>query len=64
MRKIPRFMKEYASFQIKSMYENELMSYNAKEEACQKITMAQAFYSRGSLTVTEAMDIICHCFAD
>lgn len=57
-------MKEYASFQIKSMYENELMSYNAKEEACQKITMAQAFYRRGSLTVTEAMDIICHCFAD
>lgn len=64
MNKIPRFMKEYASYQIKSMSEYDLMGETAKAKACQKITKAQSAYYRGLITVSEAMEMICHCFAD
>lgn len=62
MNKIPRFMKEYASYQIKSMNKYDLMAESVKAKACQRITNAQSAYYRGLITVDEAMKIICECF--
>lgn len=64
MNKIPRFMKEYASYQIKSMNKYPLMAESVKAKAYQRITNAQSLYHRGVITVDEAMKMICEYFGD
>lgn len=64
MNKIPRFMKEYASYQIKHMEVYVLMGEHVKEKARQKIIDAQSLYSKGYITVDEAMKMIGECFKD
>lgn len=62
--KIPRFMKEYASYQTKTICENNLMGDGVKAKAAAKITKAQSLYGRGLITVDEAMLMIVYCFTD
>lgn len=64
MNKIPRFMKEYASYQTRTMNTNDLMAESEKAKARQRITKAQSLYYRGLITVDEAMKIIYECFKD
>ena len=64
MNKIPRFMKEYAKYQIDTMAENNLMGDVPKVKATNKICKAQKAYENGMITVNEAMNMICNCFTD
>lgn len=64
MNKIPRFMKEYANYQINMMAENNLMTDEAKVKAANKICKVLKDYERGLITVDETMNNICHCFSD
>lgn len=62
--KIPRFMKEYASYQIKTMCENNLIDEAVKAKAVAKIAKAESLYGSGLITVDEAMNMIYNCFTD
>lgn len=64
MNKIPRFMNEYAKYQIDTMAENDIMADEPKVKATNKICKAQKLYECGLITVNEAMKMICDCFAD
>ena len=58
MNKIPRFMREYASFAKKGVDQCGLMKESKREEIRQRIDKALSFYQRGKITVGEAMMII------
>lgn len=57
MLKIPRFMKEYASYQKKFIEKNVLNKESGKR-SIERIDMTLRHYELGLLTVTEAMDLI------
>lgn len=55
---IPRFMREYASYQRKKIASSELMLEPVKKEMAKGIDMALKLYERRMITVDEAMTMI------
>ena len=53
--KVERFIKEYASYQIKAINSNELMKQEYKEKALNRIDNILKAKERGMITVDEAM---------
>ena len=62
MTKIPRFMKEYASYTKKSIFNSELMMYEIKQKAIAKIDKALQLTEKGLITTDEGMKLIVNCF--
>lgn len=60
MIKIPRFMKEYANNEIKFYKRKTLMADKYKNMAIERIQTAVNDYSRGLITLSEAMNIIAY----
>lgn len=58
MLKIPRFMREYANYEIKCYQSNKLMRPEAKEIYINAISGAVKDYQKGLITVEETMRII------
>ena len=62
MVKIPRFIKEYASYTKKSIFNSELMNYEIKQKAIKNIDKALHLTERGLITIDEGMKLIINCF--
>ena len=62
MVKIPRFMKEYASYTKKSIFNSELMMDEIKQKAIAKIDKALQLMENGLITIDEGMKLIVNCF--
>lgn len=62
MNKIPRFVKEYAAYQKRSIKGYDLMKADIKEKAIKKIDRTLIVLERGLITVDEAMNLIMKCF--
>lgn len=62
MNKIPRFVKEYAAYQKRSIKEYDLMRMDYKEKAIKKVDGALRVLEKGLITVDEAMNLIMKCF--
>ena len=62
MIKIPRFMKEYASYTKKAVFNSELMNDEIKQKAIKKIDKALQLTERGLITIDEGMSLIINCF--
>lgn len=60
MIKIPRFMREYANNEIKFYKRKTLMADKYKNMAIERIQTAVNDYSRGLITLSEAMNIIAY----
>lgn len=58
MIKLPRFVKEFASYQVKGIASNELMDKGTKQEMICKIEKAFSMAEYGLITVNECMQII------
>jgi len=59
MNKAPRFLKEYAAYQKKSISEKfPLMRSDYKQDIIDSIDRAEYLYIRGFITIDEAMRII------
>ena len=56
--KIPRFMKEFASYMHKEIESHDLMVDEVKAKWHKDIEYALKAYSRGMITVSEAMRMI------
>ena len=64
MVKIPRFMKEYASYTKKSIFNSELMMDEIKQKAIVKIDKALQLTEKGLITIDEGMKLIVNCFEE
>ena len=62
MAKIPRFMKEYASYTKKAVFNSELMNDEIKQKAVKKIDRALNLTEKGLITIDEGMRLILNCF--
>ena len=62
MVKIPRFMKEYASYTKQSISNCELMKPEIKEKAITKIDNTLRVTEKGLITIDEGMKSIMNCF--
>lgn len=62
MVKIPRFMKEYASYTKKAVFNSELMNDEIKQKAIKKIDRALHLAEKGLITIDEGMRLILNCF--
>lgn len=60
--KCERFIKEYASYQIKCIKGYDLMQVRYKYDAIENCKRAVALRERGLITVDEAIGIIKNCF--
>lgn len=60
MNKIPRYMKEYANAQRKSLKNNELMQEIYKTMAMEKIDRILRNVERGLITIDEGMKALCN----
>lgn len=58
MLKLPRFVKEFASYQVKIITSNELMYKGTKEEMICKIEKAVSMAEHGLITVSECMKLL------
>ena len=58
MLKVPRFMREYASYMRKYVIENKLLHEKTKSEWLNGIDDALTNYKMGVITVWEAMSMI------
>lgn len=58
MLKLPRFVKEFASYQVKRITINELMDKETKEEMICKIEKAVHLLEQGMITIEECMQIV------
>ena len=58
MLKIPRFMKEYASYMRRKLEENPLLHEKTKKEWLSGIDDALSLYKQGFISVWEAMSKI------
>lgn len=58
MLKLPRFVKEFASYQVKRITSNELMDKEAKQEMICKIEKAVSMAGYGLITVSECMKLL------
>ena len=62
MVKIPRFMKEYASYTKKAVFNSELMNDEIKQKAIKNIDRALNLTEMGLITIDEGMRLILNCF--
>lgn len=62
MVKIPRFMKEYASYTKKAVFNSELMNDEIKQKAIKKIDRALHLTKNNFITIDEGMSLIINCF--
>ena len=58
MNKAPRFMIEYANFQIRCLEHNKLMNDGIRNEIIRRIDRTVRMFERGFITVDEAMRLI------
>lgn len=58
MNKIPRFMKEYANFQIREINENDLIQEKYKTYAIKRIKRALELCEKGMVSVNGTMGLI------
>lgn len=64
MNKIPRFMKEYANYQISSIQGYDLMQEKFKTYGIDNVRRVLRNFEKGLITVEEAMDNVTHVFRD
>lgn len=62
MVKIPRFMKEYANYTKKAVFNSELMNDEIKQKAVKKIDRALYLAKNNFITIDEGMSLILNCF--
>ena len=62
MEKIPRFMKEYASYTNQSISKSNFMKKEIKEKAIAKVNKALQLTEKGLITIDEGMKSITNCF--
>ena len=62
MAKIPRFMKEYASYTKKAVFNSKLMNDEIKQKAIKNIDKALHLIEGGLITIDEGMRLILNCF--
>lgn len=62
MVKFPRFIKEYASYTKKSIFNSKLMNYEIKQKAIKNIDRALHLAEKGLITIDEGMRLILNCF--
>ena len=62
MAKIPRFMKEYASYTKQSISNSKLMEKGNKGKAIAKVNKALQLTENGLITIDEGMKSIMNCF--
>ena len=62
MVKIPRFMKEYANYTKKAVFNSELMNDEIKQKAIKKIDRALHLAKNSFITIDEGMSLIINCF--
>lgn len=58
MVKLPRFVKEFASYQRKQIKENEYMNKEIKKELISRIEKAVRLLEQGMITIEECMQIV------
>ena len=58
MVKLPRFVKEFASYQRKQIKENEYMNKEIKKELTARIEKAVCLLEQGMITIEECMQIV------
>ena len=58
MLKLPRFVKEFASYQRKQIKENEYMNKEIKKELISRIEKAVRLLEQGMITIEECMQIV------
>ena len=61
MIKIPRFMKEYASYTKRSILNSGLMEKEVKDKAVAEVDKALQLTERGFITIDEGMRLIMNC---
>lgn len=61
MVKIPRFMKEYASYAKRSILNSGLMEKEVKDKAVAVVDKALQLTERGFITIDEGMGLIMNC---
>lgn len=64
MVKIPNFMKEYASYTKKSIFNSDLMMDEIKQKAIKKVNRALYLTERGLITIDEGLKLIVNCFEE
>ena len=62
MAKIPRFIKEYASYTKQSISNSKLMKKEIKEKAIAKVNKALQLTEKELITIDEGMKSIMNCF--
>lgn len=62
MAKIPRFMKEYASYTKQSISNSKLIEKEIKEKVITKIDKTLQLTENGLITIDEGMKSITNCF--
>ena len=62
MAKIPRFIKEYASYTKKLISNSELMTDEIKQKAIKNIDRALRLTKNNLITIDESMRLILKCF--
>ena len=58
MLKLPRFVKEFASYQVKRITINELMNKETKQEIIRRIEKAVSMAGYGLITISECMKLL------
>lgn len=58
MNKIPRFMKEYANYTMKCIWNNTNIPMIIADKKAEKIRKAIRSYEKGYITISEAMKVI------
>ena len=58
MNKAPRFMIEYANYQLRQLESNSAMNPGIKRELWRRIDQAVRQYERGYITVNECMRLL------
>ena len=62
MVKIPRFIKEYASYTKKSVFNSKSMNDEIKQKSIKNIDKALHLTEKGLITIDEGMKLILNCF--
>lgn len=59
--KVPRFIKEFASWKKKDINKFDMMQDKYKKEGCENIDKAIKSYERGMITEEETIELIIRC---
>ena len=62
MVKIPRFMKEYANYTKKAIFNSEVMNDEIKQKGIKNIDRALRLTKNNFITTDEGMKLIVNCF--